>query len=169
MWARRGKFRSRSKWVFELSAGRVVRVVRWLSCLVLMVPVGMAARQPMGSKRVLLLHQSAGPGPGASRGRFDVAFAEAIRSGGSVPIDLYEETIDTMRFPGPDQSLLVTDYLKSKYADRTIDVIVAQGMQPFNFARRNRALFGSPPIVAIVSPAGQIAVRNEDVTGLQGG
>jgi PAS domain S-box-containing protein len=119
------------------------------------------------TKRVLLLHQAGEPGP--FRGKFDVAFDQAIRSADASPIDVYEEAIDAQRFPGSDQSRLITEYLKSKYADRNIDVIVAQGMGPLVFARENRALFGNPPIVATASPLGQIDQQNDNITGLEGG
>jgi PAS domain S-box-containing protein len=124
------------------------------------------AQTTPGTKRVLLLHQTAGPG--TFRGRFDLAFVEAIRSGEPASIDLYEESIETGRFPGPEQSNIVKEYLRRKYADRNIDVIVAQGIDPFVFARDNRALFGNPPIVTIVAPTGELA-PSDSVTGLQGG
>ncbi|HEY7188879.1 MAG TPA: ABC transporter substrate binding protein [Vicinamibacterales bacterium] len=118
------------------------------------------------AKGVLLLHQSGGPD--IFRGRFNVAFVEAIRSGNSGSIELYEEAIETERFPGPKQLQLTRDYLQQKYAGRHISVIVAQGVATLEFARENRALFGNPPIVTIVSPSGLVS-PSDDITGLQGG
>jgi PAS domain S-box-containing protein len=118
-------------------------------------------------KRVLLLHQSAVGEP--IRAGFDAAFVEAIHSASSVHMDLYEETIETARFPGADLSRLQRDYLRQKYRELPLDVIVAQGMPPLNFVRANHELFGNAPIVAVVSPAGQITGRSDDATGLQGG
>jgi len=118
------------------------------------------------AKGVLLLHEAGGPN--IFRGRFNVAFVEAIRSGNFESLVLYEEAIETQRFPGPQQLQITRDYLKHKYAGRRISVIVAQGAGTLEFARENRALFGNPPIVTIVSPAGLIAPR-DDITGLQGG
>jgi len=146
--------------------------VRWphqialsLAFLIALLPISVGA-QTQATKRVLLLHQSGGTG--TFRGLFDVAFVDAIRSGHPASIDLYEESIETTRFPGSEQSRIVKDYLKQKYADRQIDVLVAQGIDPFTFARENRALFGNPPIVTIVAPAGRLT-SNDNVTGLQGG
>jgi len=118
------------------------------------------------AKGVLLLHEAGGPN--IFRGRFNVAFVEAIRSGNFESLVLYEEAIETQRFPGPQQLQITRDYLKQKYAGRRISVIVAQGAGTLEFARENRALFGNAPIVTIVSPAGLIAPR-DDITGLQGG
>jgi hypothetical protein len=150
---------------------KAARVVLAAVVLCLMVPAVPAhtwqfESSPTLPKRILLLHQAGEPGP--FRGKFDIAFDEAIRSGGSNPVEVYEEAIDAQRFPAANQSKLIREYLKLKYAGRNLDVIVAQGMGPLTFARENRALFGNPPIVATVSPPGQID-SNDDITGLQGG
>jgi len=113
---------------------------------------------------VLLLRQAGESG--VFRGKFDIAFDQAIRSGNANPIEVYEESIDAQRFPGANQSRVVKEYLKVKYAGRSIDVIVADGMSALLFARENRALFGDPPIVTRVTPSGQMS---ETITGLQGG
>ena len=122
--------------------------------------------QPDTAKSVLLLHQA--ETGGQTRNRFATAFVEGLRSDDSVRIELYEETVDGERFPGPNQAQLLRDYLTKKYAGRTIDVIAAQGIGPLLFARQNRALFGNPPIVTTVAPANQID-RNDNIIGLQGG
>ncbi|HKE83641.1 MAG TPA: ATP-binding protein [Vicinamibacterales bacterium] len=133
--------------------------------VVILLPLAASADVP-ATKRVLLLHQAGGPG--TFRGRFDLAFVEAIRSGDPASIDLYDESVETSRFPGAEQARLLREYLKHKYADRAIDVIVAQGVDAFTFARENRALFGNPPIVTIVAPSGHLNLK-DNVTGLQGG
>lgn len=121
---------------------------------------------PASTKHVLLLRPAGEAGP--FRGKFDIAFDQAIRSTDANPIEVYEESIDAQRFPGADQSRLVKEYLKVKYAGRSIDVIVAQGMNALVFARENRALFGDPPIVTRVTPRGQMS-EPAKITGLQGG
>ena len=150
----------------HLKSARVVLCV--LTCLT--IPALQARAEQIESpaaKRILLLHQAGELGP--SRGKFDVAFDEAIRSAGSNSVEVYEEAIDARRFPGADQLRVTREYLQHKYAGRHIDVIVAQGMGPLMFARDNRALFDNPPIVATVSSLGQIGGQNDYITGLQGG
>jgi PAS domain S-box-containing protein len=126
-----------------------------------------AAQSPSATRTVLLLHQSSDVG-GAVRARFDAAFAEALRADTSAPVALYEETVESERFPGADQARVFANYLTRKYAGRKIDVIAAQGFGPLNFARRHRGLFGNPPIVTTVSAPGQLD-GNDNVVGLQGG
>jgi PAS domain S-box-containing protein len=144
-----------------------LRIAGCLSCLVVLAAAVAGAANPPAPKRILLLNQIGGPGP--FRGRFDIAFFDALQSNAVAPVELYEETVETERFSGVDQSHLMRDYLKYKYAGRRIDVIVAQGVVPLAFARQNRELFGNPPIVAIASPAGLVGGSHDNVTGLQGG
>jgi signal transduction histidine kinase/ABC-type uncharacterized transport system substrate-binding protein len=126
-----------------------------------------AGGQTLPIRRVLLLHQSAVGSP--IRAGFDAAFVEAIRAPQLQSIELYEETLETARFPGPEQSRAAADYLSRKYAGLKMDAIVAQGMPPLDFARQHRDIFGKPPIVAVVSPADELAEPNDDVTGIHGG
>jgi len=125
------------------------------------------AQAPQDTHTVLLLQQSADVG-GALRSRFDTAFAEALHADGSTSIELYEETIESDRFPGADQASVFTSYLTRKYEGRRIDVIVAQGSSPLRFAREHRSLFGNPPIVTTISPPGQLNSK-DNIIGLQGG
>jgi signal transduction histidine kinase len=130
------------------------------------LPVAQEQAGPPEAKRVLVLQREGVNNP--FRAKFDAAFVEAVRSDDSIPIDLYEETLETDRFPGPEQSQLVRNYLKDKYADRKIDVIVAVGDTALTFARQNREMFGNPPIIT-VGTLGQIGGADDNVTGLQGG
>jgi signal transduction histidine kinase len=135
-----------------------------VACLVTAegVPNAQEDRSPV---RVLLLHQY-----GANRvfrPGFDAAFVEALRNVRGLTFDLYTETIETERFPGPDQARLAADFLREKYAGRRTDVIVAVGDDALVFARSNRAAFGNPPLVALTPLLGQL--KGEDnITGLQG-
>jgi signal transduction histidine kinase len=139
-------------------------VMACLSCLALIGTDARVATADPAIKRILLLHAYGVGRP--FRAVFDGVFGEAIRSGEAVPVDLYEETVESERFPTTQQTQLVREYVKNKYADRKIDVIVAAGISALTFARQNRQLFGNPPIVAIAS-GGQISGRNDDVTGLE--
>src|SRR5688500_10414191 len=65
-------------------------------------------------KRILVLHQELASRP--FRARFNAAFVDAIRSGGD-PIDIFEEAIETERFPGAEQLRIVTNYFQNKYAN----------------------------------------------------
>jgi ABC-type uncharacterized transport system substrate-binding protein len=137
----------------------------WLLTLTVCSAVILAAQATaLPTRRILLLHQS--PIGGWVREKFDAAFVAHIRSI-DAQVDLYEETLDAARFQGTEQSRLFSDYLKNKYADRKIDVIVTMGVIQLGFARENREAFGNPAIVAVVPPAGLLG--HDNVTGLQGG
>lgn len=146
---------------------RVLRRLAWFACLVMCAPVAMEAQSPTAPRRILLLHQSGVGEP--LRARFDVAFVDAVRSADAIPIDVYEETVETRRFPGSQQSWLVKEYLRNRYADRPIDVIVTVANPPLTFARLNREMFGAPALVAVLPGSGRIAETHDYITGLQGG
>ena len=82
------------------------RIVLWLGCLA--VASAAVCAQPQPTRRVRALHDSGAPGTYSSR--FNVAFAEAMRSGDSRPLDPYEDIIDTER-PGATQARLAAGML----------------------------------------------------------
>ena len=56
--------------------------------------------------------------------------------------------MESDRFPGENQASLLRDYLRQKYADRTIDVVVATGDESLDFLLKYRDdLFPQTPIV----------------------
>jgi PAS domain S-box-containing protein len=151
---------------------KTARRTLFIACVCCLVVIGsrdgrLAAQAPQDTHTVLLLQRSADVG-GSLRTRFDAAFADALRADRSTNVELYEETIESERFPGAAQAQVFTSYLTRKYAGRKIDVIVATGFGPLSFARQHRGLFGNPPIVASVSAPGQLD-SNDNVIGLQGG
>src|SRR5262245_10645977 len=104
---------------FERPRFLATAILCGLSWLAAVAPMQAAPTDRLAApKHVLLLHQAGRPGP--FRGKFDVAFAQAMRSDDSHPMDVYEEAIDARRFPGVDQSRLVKEYLRNKFAGRTI-------------------------------------------------
>ena len=135
-------------------------------------PAAIATGAPASSdtptiKRVLILHQELASRP--FRAKFNAAFVDAIRAGESLPIDIYEEAIESDRFASTTEMQLIAEYLKTKFAQRQIDVIVVVGVRALRFAQQYRAMFGSPAIVAVVSPVGYFDRAEDYVTGLQGG
>ena len=152
-----------------MKTARRTPVIACVCCLVVIASTDgrLAAQAPPDTHTVLLLQQSADVG-GALRTRFNAAFVDALRADHSTNVELYEENIESERFPGAAQAQVFTNYLTRKYAGRKIDVIVATGFAPLSFARQHRALFGNPPIVTTVSTPGQLD-SNDNVIGLQGG
>ena len=80
--------------------------------------------------------------------RFDRSLKEVFGSAGSDTVDYYAEYFETERFPGENQSLLLRDYLRRKYADRKIDVVIALSSISLDFLLKYRDdLFPHTPIV----------------------
>src|SRR4029079_12981545 len=97
-----------------LRTRQVTWIVCCLWCFAILAPVRTEAEAPPVMRRILLLHQEGATRP--FRAKLDAAFVEALRSVEVGLIDLYEESVETERFPGPGQARLVHDYLKEKYA-----------------------------------------------------
>ena len=81
----------------------------------------------------------------------------------------YSEYVESNRFPGEKQSLLLRDYLRTKYADRKIDVIVAVTDHQLAFLLKYRhELFTHVPIVfvAVQSPTAAELAAGPGITGV---
>lgn len=143
-----------------------------LASVVTMLAIGLTltstaeAQDASRTRNVLLLHQELVSRP--FRARFNVAFVDAIRASGTPSIEVFEEALDTDRFPSEDQAEVAADYFSRKYHEVKIDVAVAVGAKAFAFARDHRSLFGDPAIVATVPPTDLIG-HDDRTTGLQGG
>lgn len=80
--------------------------------------------------------------------RWDQGFISALQPAPKGSIEYYPEYLEANRFPGENQSQLLHDYLKNKYADRPIDVVVAQSDVSFNFLCKYKDdLFPGVPLV----------------------
>jgi len=83
--------------------------------------------------------------------------------------EYYSEYLESNRFPGEKQSLLLRDYLRTKYADRNIDVILAVTDHPLAFLLKYRhELFTHIPIVfvAVQSPTANERAVGPGITGI---
>src|SRR5215813_7294297 len=76
------------------------------------------AQQPAVPKRMLVLYWYDKDFP--FNARFDRSFQTVLQSEPAGSIEYYPEYLETNRFPGENHSLLLRDYLRQKYADRTI-------------------------------------------------
>ncbi len=95
-------------------------------------------------QEVLLLLQTSG-GPVAET--FNDSLAGALR-GAPDMVDFYTEVFDVNRFPGAAQEAAFERFLREKYVDHTIDVVVAAGPGPLNFLlARRESLFAGVPVI----------------------
>ncbi len=124
---------------------------------------GPAILTPDSQKRVLVVHSSRRDAP------YTVLVENALRKtigdalGGR--FDYYVEYVDAARFSGPGYAEAVRDFLRSKYRERRLDVVIADGETPFEFLVHNRAeLFPGVPL--IFSKEGSPVTRIPNSTGV---
>ena len=126
----------------------ITRIVTSCLVAVLLLPIWAHAEQSGKPRRVLVLYWYNKDYPGNVL--FDEGFLRVLQSSQLPNLEYYPEYLESNRFPGQDQELLLRDYLRQKYADRAIDVVVAVTDQAMDFLLKYRAdLFASSPIVFI--------------------
>jgi signal transduction histidine kinase len=125
-----------------------------------------ATAQNATPKRVVVLYWYDKDYPGHAR--WDENFRPALQNSPTT-IEYYPEYLEANRFPGEQQSEALRDYLRKKYSDRKIDVVVAQSEASFTFLLKNRNdLFPHVPLVFYVAgrPKPETLASEPDVTGL---
>src|SRR5258707_1596083 len=124
--------------------------MRGRAFLILMVVAGLLLPGPVAAEPAqrsgLVLEQSSAGLP------FNTALASAIRStinaGSKSPIAFYSEHLDANRFFGPEYENEFVQFLKAKYRERHIDVMIVVGVSALDFiARRCEQLWPSVPVV----------------------
>jgi PAS domain S-box-containing protein len=131
--------------------GSMVWFIGLVVFLFLQVAPVKAAAAP---KRILALYWYNKDFP--SNPAFDLSFQAALKSAPAGSIEYYSEYLESDRFPEENQSEVLRDYLRQKYASRSIDVVVAVSDVPLEFLLKYRdSLFPRTPIVfvAIKPPA----------------
>jgi PAS domain S-box-containing protein len=93
----------------------------------------------------------------------------AFEEGGKTSsVDLYAEFLDAVRFPSPDQSAAMEEYLRGRHSDAPPDAWIALGAQSLDFLMQRRdTLFPGTPIVVGGIDTSQIASLT-DRRGLTG-
>src|SRR5215472_14081312 len=135
----------------------------WLLCGTagLMIAPIARAQNAAAPRRVVVLHWDNKDFPGNVE--FDAGFENGLEPDNDDTPEIYPEYLDSTRFPGPQQDELFHNYLRQKYAGRTIDVVVALADAPLNFLLKNRNdLFPSAPIVFL-------GVKRPDETTISAG
>ena len=115
------------------------RTVLLTLSVVWLLPSGMWAQQSVKPKRVLVLYWDEKDHP--ANEAFERRFQGAMQSAASGPIEFYSEFLESSRFPGEDQAKLLHNYIRQKYAGRTIDVVVPTATAPLEFLFKYRSDF----------------------------
>ena len=152
-------------------AGFHSKVIRRAALLIwvalLLFPPAARTQRSVGPKRVLVLYWY--NKDYSWNVAFDRTFQAALHSASAGPIEYYSEYLESNRFPGENQSLLLRYYLRQKYDDHNIDVVVANSDASLDFLLKYRDdLFPRSPIVFITTrrPAPEILAAEPGLTGL---
>jgi signal transduction histidine kinase len=145
-----------------------------LARLVLRLAVTVMAGLPSAVSRaadplprsVLVLDQSAADS--AWYAAFAPVFRSTLRAGSAAHVSIHEEHLDLSRFGGQRHDDLLRNYLRDKFRDRPIDVLVAQGSSSLEFVLRSRGeLWPGVPVVfaGVDEETGRRSTFPSDVTG----
>jgi signal transduction histidine kinase len=75
------------------------------------------------------------------------ALRSAVNARSQSPITIYVENLDLRRFSGPTYEEGLQVYLRSKYSDRSLGVIIAMGSVPLEYALRSATLWPGVPVI----------------------
>jgi PAS domain S-box-containing protein len=144
---------------------RMAALLVWLS--VSLLPSISRAQQSAAPKGTLVLDWYNKDHPWNVK--FDQSFQASLQSVSSGAAECYFEYLETNRFPGEKQSRLLRDYLRQKYADHKIDVVVANSDTSLDFLLKYRdSLFPHTPIVFVAArhPRAEELAAGPGLTGI---
>jgi len=122
------------------------------------------AQEADGPKQVLVLNST------RSDDQFSVVWArelpKLLAAGLEERLDFYSEYFDFVRFTRPEYESAYLDFLRLKYADKHIDLLILIGDVVIDFVRRNRnVLFrGTPAVFYTLNPAGSHFANSTGLT-----
>ena len=132
---------------------REYRVRGWLGVIVACVVCASAvvvSAQTTTPKRMVVLYWDNKDFPGNIR--FEESFKTRLQLGQRQDIEYYPEYFEYSRFPEEKHISSFRDYLRAKYASRTVDVVVASADAPLDFLLNHRSdLFPNTPIVFVAN------------------
>ena len=147
---------------------KTVRTTMLLICATLLLPAtALFAQEKPAPKRVVVLYWYDKNFIGHVR--WDQGFQSALQSAPEGSIEYYPEYLEANRFPEENQSQILRDYLEQKYANRPIDVVVAQSEVSLNFLVKYKDdLFPNVPIIfySATRPKPETLALRANVTGV---
>ena len=124
----------------------MLKLVSTVLLLMVALPSAVLAQPSVATRRVLVLHWY-------DRGYFDDIKLDqelhaALESSALGRVEYYSEYLDTNRFPGTNQALILRDYLERKYSGVAMDLVFAITNPPLDFLLKYRSeLFPHTPII----------------------
>lgn len=106
--------------------------------------------QSIEPKRIVVLYWDNKDFPGNAR--FEESFKTRLQLGQRQDVEYFPEYFELSRFPEEKHIASFRDYLHAKYANRTVDVVVASADGPMKLLLSHRAdLFPNSPIVFVAN------------------
>jgi signal transduction histidine kinase len=125
-----------------------------LACLCF-VPAAASAQEDEDGKNVLLVYSH--EQEALMYARLNANLRATLRTAPGSRVEFYTEYLDALRFPEAVRSQKTVDYLRVKYADLRVDLIVAVSPPAFDFVlQRGATLFPGVPVVFTSVSSGRI-------------
>ena len=122
----------------------LIALLAMLACL----PASLLAQTTNATpKRVLALHVVRRDSPG-----FDATFRSVLAEELSETLDYYSEYIDLNRLDNQKYQSALRSYLRTRYAEDGVDLVIASGPSVVEFLNRDPSLFEGVPLVFTTRP-----------------
>ncbi|MGB7948623.1 MAG: histidine kinase, partial [Candidatus Binatia bacterium] len=134
-----------------------------IACLLLLGSPG-KAQEP---KNVLVLYGNNAELPWVKI--FDASLRAAAIAGTKHPIEFFTEYFDVARFPGARHHEAFAEFVRARYSDRKIELVVSGGSTTFDFLLTRRQTFlAGVPLVYSFLPPDKVSGQNlpDDITGV---
>ena len=147
--------------VHTLKAGSTFLLV---VCVFTLLAADLRAQAP---KRLVVLYWDNKEFPGNAR--FEESFKAQLQLDRRQDVEYFPEYFELSRFPEEKHIVSFRDYLKAKYAERPVDVVVASADAPLKFLLQYRnELFTNSPIVFVATdpPKADVLASGAGATGI---
>ena len=126
--------------------GKLLLVV----CTLIIATAAPVSAQTVAPKRVVVLYWDNKEFPGNVR--FEESLKAELQLDHRQDVEYFPEYFEFSRFPEDSLKLSFRNYLQAKYANRTVDVVVASANAPLSFLLQYRnELFSNAPVVFVAT------------------
>src|SRR5262245_41096175 len=92
-------------------------------------------------------------------GKLVAALQSTLKAGSSTPITLYSERLEYSHFKWPEYERLLYAFIKEKYREKPIGIIIAVGSDALQFAVALRTELGTPAPIVFSSIDDRVAAQ----------
>ena len=136
-----------------------LRTILLIVCMGLAMSIAGCLPVSAATRQVVLLFDERLELPGLSL--LDAELVRFLRSNSTEPIEVYREAMDLSRFSSSSYKTLLRDFLRAKYADKKIDVVVAVMAPALDFLLAyDDLIFPGTPIVFCGVDRRQLGARS---------